>query len=272
MPFDGRVFINESEGVINIERAKRLRRIGEKVRSRIIQILFDLVTSYAQNNQKHRERTRGTHNIQEDMDDDWEKAEQQIADEIKNGKRRLKLTGNPINDIIGMKCITKYGEKLDDIDKIFSEKPFRIENRKTKRNGPDYLANHIQIVYEYPKELLTKTITELYDSGSHFIAEAKELMKEAEKEIIFEAIAIDKANFIYSEDGKTMHEKKVKADRYKKNEVYQAFLADNVEEITYFIMKYGEFNTLLEEFPLQIFTDYEFDTFAALNEEWFGMP
>ncbi len=265
--------------LIGSQRIKRARRLAEKSSRRIVDMIFDAIKKRAEDYADMRAKQFGIERSQlltseSEMIHEFERAENRIVQDLRDGVRFPKITAPPINDVVGLKVIIEPGQEdrlYDFIETRTRSDIFEIEPHHKK----DYHATNLIIRARPNKELLvrepvdTNLVRAMRARGlwnGNIQKEFENFVYSGEDEIYIEIIYSSFADLLESEIGNSMHETRISDQRSR--EEYTGHLARNIEYLVQYIFAFASFpSATLDECAIKVWSYYLPDYFNEVMKK-----
>lgn len=285
-PIHGKLFFSKEDShlkLIGSQRIKRGQRLAEKSARRIIDMLFAAIKRRAEDYadlraQKYGIPRQSLVTSPEEMIREFERAEERIIEDLREGVHFPKISAPPIYDAAGLKLILNP----EDEDRLF-----RFLETRTRCNifevekhvKPNYRATNL-IIKCYPKKelLLEKPLDKdliayMRNRGlwqGNIQKEYEEFILTGEDEFYLEIIYSTFEDILNSEIGESMHEERITNQR--QNQAYSGHLARNIESLVQYIFKFASFpSPTLKDVPIKVWTRYLPDYFSEVNKILYGI-
>lgn len=259
--------------LIGSQRVKRARRLAEKASRRIVDMIFNAIKKRAEDYADMRAKQFGIQRSQlltseTEMIHEFERAEQRIVDDLRDGVNFPRITAPPINDVVGLKVIIEPGQEnklYDFIESRTRSDIFEIEPHHKK----NYNATNLVIRARPNKELLVrdpidpKLVKAMRARGLWYGDIQKEFenfVYTGEQDVYLEIIYSSFEDLLESEIGDSMHETRITNQRSK--EEYTGHLARNIEYLVQYIFAFASFPSAhLDECAIKVWAHYLPDYF-----------
>ncbi len=259
--------------LIGSQRIKRARRLAEKASRRIVDMIFGAIKKRAEDYADMRAKQLGIARSQlvtseSDMIHEFERAENRIVEDLRDGVHFPRITAPPINDVVGLKVIIEPNQEQRLFDYIETRTRcdiFEIEPHHKK----DYHATNLILRACPRKDILVrepvdpKLVAAMRARGlwnGDIQKEFENFVYSGEDEIFLEIIYSSFSDLLESEIGNSMHETRISDQRAK--EEYTGHLARNIEYLVLYIFAFASFpSDHLEECAIKVWSHYLPDYF-----------
>ena len=262
--------------LVGSQRLKRARRLAEKAARRIVDMIFGAIKRRAEDYADMRARQFGIARSQlltseTEMIHEFERAEQRIVEDLRDGVSFPKVSAPPINDVAGLKVIIEPGQEQRLYDYIESRTRCDIFEIEPHHHG-NYNATNLVIRARPNKDILVKEpidprlIAAMRSRGlwnGDIQKDFKNFVYSGEDEVYIEIIYSSFGDLLESEIGSSMHEKRI-ADQRSKEE-YTGHLARNIEYLVQYIFAFASFPSAeLKECAIKVWSYYLPDYFSEV--------
>lgn len=259
--------------LVGSQRVKRARRLAEKASRRIVDMIFGAIKKRAEDYADMRAKQFGIARSQllsseTEMIHEFERAENRIVQDLRDGVNFPRVTAPAINDVVGLKVIIEPGQEqhlYDFIETRTRSDIFEIEPHHKK----DYNATNLVIRARPRKDILVrepidpKLVKAMRARGlwnGDIQKDFENFVFSGEDEIYLEIIYSSFSDLLESEIGNSMHETRISNQRSK--EEYTGHLARNIEYLVQYIFAFASFpSDHLEECAIKVWSHYLPDYF-----------
>ncbi|MGI5830273.1 MAG: hypothetical protein ACOX8U_08925 [Bradymonadia bacterium] len=268
--------------LVGTSRMKRARRLAEKSARRIIDMIFDAIKMRAQAYADIRAKQFGIPRSQlvssaAEMTREFERAEQRIIEDLREGITFPKVSAPPINDVAGVKVFIERGDEDRLIEYIESRTQCEIIE-KEEHNAKHYNATNLIIRARPNKDLicatpLETTLIERMRAKGIWLGDAQKdfesFVYSGEDDVFVEIIYSSFEDILESEIGKSMHEDRISDQRQRQE--YNSHLARNIEYLVQYIFAFSSFpDKKLSEIPIKVWTRYLPDYFDEIMKNLYN--
>ncbi len=275
-PIQGRLYFagtGEQHRLVGSMRTKRARRLAEKAARRIIDMIFSAIKQRAEDYANMRAQQFGIARSQllsseAEMIHEFERAENKIIEDLRDGMKFPRVTAPPIHDVAGLKVIAEP----EDVPRLFDylESCTRCDIVEVEpHHRENYHATNLIIRARPKKDLLVREpidprlIQNMRSRGvwqGDIQKEFENFVYSGEDEVYVEIIYAGFGDVLESEIGKSMHETRITDQRTR--EEYTGNLARNIEYLVQYIFAFASFPSAeLKECPIKVWTPYLTDYF-----------
>ena len=259
--------------LVGSQRIKRARRLAEKCSRRIVDMIFGAIKKRADDYADMRAKQLGIERSQlltseAEMIREFERAENRIVQDLRDGVPFPKVTAPPINDVAGLKVIIEPGQEQRLYDFIETRTKcdiFEIEPHHKK----DYHATNLVLRARPQKSLLVcdpidpNLIRAMRARGlwnGDIQKEFENFVYSGEDDVYIEIIYSSFGDLLESEIGNSMHETRISDQRSR--EEYTGHLARNIEYLVQYIFAFASFPSAhLDECAIKVWSYYLPDYF-----------
>ena len=275
-PIHGKLYFagrGSEHRLVGAQRIKRARRLAEKASRRIVDMIFGAIKRRAEDYADMRARQFGIARSQlltseAEMIHEFERAENRIIEDLRDGVNFPRITAPPIHDVVGLKVIIEPGQEdrlYDYIETRTRSDIFEVEPHHRK----DYHATNLIIRARPQKELLVREpidarlVAAMRARGlwnGDIQRDFENFVYSGEDEIYLEIIYSSFGDLLESEIGNSMHETRISDQRAK--EEYTGHLARNIEYLVQYIFAFASFPSAhLDECAIKVWSYYLPDYF-----------
>ncbi|MCL2325408.1 MAG: hypothetical protein FWC40_02750 [Proteobacteria bacterium] len=275
-PIHGKLYFagcGDQHRLVGSQRIKRARRLAEKSARRIIDMIFSAIKRRAEHYADMRATQLGIPRTQlltskSEMIHEFERAEERIVQDMREGIHLPKISAPSINDVAGLKVIIEPGDE---------KKLFHYLETRTRcdifevepHRGENYNATNLVIRARPQKNILIREpidprlIRSMQNRGvwkGDVQKEFENFVLSGEDEVYIEIIYASFKDLLESEIGKSMHETRITTQRNKQE--YTGQLAKNIEYIVQYIFEFASYPSAeLKECAIKVWTHYLPDYF-----------
>lgn len=275
--------LGQNHRFVGSQRIKRARRMAEKAARRIVDMIFGAIKRRAEDYADMRAKQFGIERSQlltseSEMIHEFERAENRIIQDLKDGVNFPRVVAPPINDVAGLKVIIEPGQEQRLYDFIESRTNcdiFEIEPHHTK----NYNATNLVIRARPNKNLLVdapvdaKLVAAMRARGlwrGNIQKEFQNFVWSGEDDVYIEIIYSSFEDLLESEIGSSMHENRISEQRSK--EEYTGHLARNIEYLVQYIFAFASFPSAhLDECAIKVWSYYLPDYFNEVLKGLYGI-
>lgn len=278
-PVNGRIY-HQQDRFLGAARVKRFRRIAEKASRYLIDYLFCVVKSKADELARERAARLGVaqsmlHTPIEEQIAEFAHAERKVLKLIKGGQLLEMLPPLPVNDILGFKVLCE-GQKIAEVaERLADLKECTIEEQET--HSGRYSATHFIVRYRWPRDTIllhapvgrAKQILLERGCSCDISEEFTAFANAAEDDLVVEVIVCPWEEMLESEIGRSMHEERVLAQR--SHQQYQGSIAKNIEWLMEYLFRFGLSPlSSIDELPIRLWGRYMPDYIDLLHSRLAG--
>lgn len=276
LPIDALIITDETPRLLALGRIKRMTRVAEKVSFRLVEALFKEIQTKARRLAEQRAAQAGVPlaafvSSKEAMQDDFVRAEEDVAHSFMDRTIHIKAEALTINDIIGFKIIAPQ-EQLDRIPLLLSDEP-GVTVAEIQKHSGNYNAVNLLLDLDLPSADILATRLRGMDWD---MAKARGLNPADTQRNVFsyvsggatsvriELILTTPEELMEAEFGRSIHELRVL--RLRQRQEYNGPLGQNAEYLIEYMLALAASPTVhVPEIPIKMYGRYLPEEIAALK-------